>query len=231
MVNDASSVPATEVFHGLTGFKLSLFRLARALGVWRAFSWYQGRRFGWSMLPWFDPFDSTHLLFALSDHIRNHSEDHIEINASQFEAFLDPELAKLTGFDAGICFRRLTRELGLFLHHRAVMTSGIARANCIVSGIRDRLLIIDVVHRFDHPPKLTRGLALHLRKAAEAAPVLNAEVIERLGAEAASRDWAFPYEDLILDAGRPIEIILQRRSLFSRLFRKSSNVGGYKASP
>lgn len=219
-MNNTADLSENEDYHGLTGFKLSLFRFARFIGLLRVYRSYQCMRHGWSMLPRFDPFDSTHLLFALSDRIRGEPRDHIEITESSFASWLDPKVTRLRGFEAGKYFLRLTRELGTEPNPRAMITCGIAGALFIASSVRNRLLIIDVVHRFDRLPKLTRGQFHHLSEAARSSPVINAEVIARLRDEALSADWPFPYEHLIPSGGQPLQICFQRRPLLARLFRK-----------
>jgi len=209
-----------EVDRRLTGVKLRLFRIARLVGLLKAYQAYQLWRYGWSILPGFDPLDTGPLLLALSNGVRDDSHDHIEITESEFKSWIGAELTGVSGFNARKCFRRLTRELGPEPDRRAMMTCGIDRAQCVISAVRDHLLIIDIVRWFDRPPKLSRGQVYHLWQAVKASPTINADVITILREEAAAFNWPFPHEDMIPRGGQRLEICFKRRPLFSRFFRR-----------
>jgi len=95
----------------LTGYGLTLFRIARRLRLWDLFNRVQSARGRMGMLPWYDPFDTTHVMLAISSQVASQTSDYIEISHQTFVPLLATEIRELPGFDADDCFLRLMNDL------------------------------------------------------------------------------------------------------------------------
>jgi hypothetical protein len=97
----------------LTGGKLSLFRYARTVGVWRAWEWFSNWQYGGIGVgtPWFDPFDDCHIAIGLAEAVALQNDGRFHIHRDQLTSFLSPELTGLPGYDADQCFRTLSRAV------------------------------------------------------------------------------------------------------------------------
>lgn len=132
----------------LTGWRLFLFRLARAVGllyVYEKWCLFRGR---WCVVD-LDPPEAVRLMLALDiEKIRQSPLERIEITASSFRLWLKEDAQNANGFDADRCFRRVHRYL----------RKGPARHTA--SGIRfhihaedDMKLVIRDIERFQLKPR------------------------------------------------------------------------------
>lgn len=97
----------------LTGSKLTVFRLARALGVWHVWDWFSRVRHGGIGFgpPWYDPHDGGHLAFGLAESVALHDDDHFEVRRIALSLFLSPGITNIPGYDTDRCFRTLSRAI------------------------------------------------------------------------------------------------------------------------
>lgn len=181
----------------LSGYKLSLFRMADRLGVWRLRLWCYGRllrRFP-SPLAFFDPLDATHTLHAMAGRIAAQESDRIEIGANEFRKWVSQEMRDRADFNAPGCFHRLMRSIG----DRTRYTSGDHGVDFFVSPGICNVIVVDIVRRRDVSPTLTRGQYLKLNQLLFKAPRIDQEVIATAWAEALSRDWPWPFDEPAAD--------------------------------
>ncbi len=181
----------------LTGLKLRIFRLARDLGVWRLYQWCSGVRHGGIAfhVPFYDPFDATHLLWALADRVEADDRTHIEFTQGEFASWLNEETRGTAGFSATDCLGTLVRELGREANRRTSFLAGIPGVHYFVRlGKQPRKVIIDVLWRRRASPKLTRGQHCRMNHLALSTDELNPDVIAAIWRDVLSRDWPHPLD-------------------------------------
>lgn len=181
----------------LSGYKLSLFRIAERLGVWRLRLWCYGRLLHRlpSPLAFFDPLDAAHMLHAMAQQIAAQESDHIEIGANEFRKWVSQEMQDRADFNAPGCFHRLMWSIGDRSHY----TSGDHGVDLLVSPGGRNVLVVDIVRRRDVSPALTRGQYLKLNQLLFKAPRIDQKVIAAAWAEALSRDWPWPFDEPAAD--------------------------------
>ncbi len=136
------------------------------------------RRVGVS-LPFYDPFDATHLFFGLRESLSQCDEDHLEIARGAFQSWLERETRETTGFDSDDCFDRLIRSLGRTQAERVMMTAGPDGIGYVAQSHNDQL-IIDIIWRKGVPPNLTRGQYFHYRQSIQNADSITPQIIADL---------------------------------------------------
>jgi len=186
----------------LIGAKLRLLRLAKAVGAIWLYERYQRCRRGYVIRSWIDPFETPRLVWALSNRIARDDRALIELDLVEFQKWISPCIARLPGFDAGICFDQLLRELPANPSGANNYLRGQPLLCFIPSADQvNRRIVIHVVFRRGRP-ELTPGQHYRLMKRLRRTGRVNIEVIEELHADALRRNWRVP------SIPRPFRIIL-----------------------
>jgi hypothetical protein len=169
----------------LSGWKLTLYRVARTLGVWRLRQ--EILHLGGRLVlgpGFYDPFEGWRIAADMAGALARDRRDHIEIDRQEVEARLTAGMKSLRGYDADYCFRSLYRAA----ERRVDYLSSEGVGYIVTSGDRGQV-VINIYWRRGVSPQLTTSQRLRFDDRRRTLQEVSPASIRALYEDALSQDW------------------------------------------